>query len=132
MNWILQAQSQNILQKCNVNDFDQSICVLDSTPITSPAVVIVPSTSANFKNLRFRGNRKTTFLSIQNFKNFPDLHTLDASRCGIKEISKSNFEKLFRLKELWLWSNQIERIPVGTFDDLLALEMISMGESMKV
>jgi Leucine-rich repeat (LRR) protein len=78
--------------------------------------------------LDFDGNVGVRYLPVKVHENFPNLLVLYAASCKISEISKANFEQLFKLKYLNLFDNQIETIPDGTFDDLIVLVSISLSE----
>ena len=60
--------------------------------------------------------------------NFPNLLGFSAGKCTLKTISKENFQGLIQLKELLLFENFIENIPVDVFEGLVALEFINLGE----
>jgi Leucine-rich repeat (LRR) protein len=77
--------------------------------------------------LSFEGNKKIIFLPVNLYENFPNLFGIDASDCAVRQISNKNFQRLNRLKMIWLRGNEIEIISSSTFEDLKELEYLSLG-----
>lgn len=73
-------------------------------------------------------NNKLDHLPTNIGEKFPNLVTLFAAACSIREISKENFEGLNKLRYLTLASNQIERIDDDTFEHIPAVKTIDLSE----
>lgn len=78
------------------------------------------------------GNKNIKFLPVNIHKNFPNLMALEASQCSIELLTKENLQGLSELKMLWLHHNQIEEIRSDTFQGLVSLEWIHLGEKAKL
>jgi Leucine rich repeat len=101
-------------------------CYMEQTSsITEPHVSF---SSANDKvlGLRFYGNKKIHYLPVHVSHSFPNLRAYTASMCSLTTISKENFKGLKHLRNLYLHTNQIERIKRNTFEDLTSLELFSL------
>lgn len=89
--------------------------------ITSPADSSVEGfTSYTNKNIRF--------LPENPAEKFPNLIIMWAQDCSIEKISKKNFQDLNKLRGLALSSNLIEKITSDTFEDLVSLTHLYLGE----
>jgi Leucine-rich repeat (LRR) protein len=73
-------------------------------------------------------NKKIQFLPENVGDRFPNLLHHRASNCNIIEVSKKNFQGLFKLRLLDLSHNQIEKIPSNTFEYLEELEQLLLRE----
>jgi Leucine-rich repeat (LRR) protein len=74
-------------------------------------------------------NKNIQFLPENVGDRFPNLLYHNASNCNITNVSKKNFQGLFKLKVLDLSHNRIEKIPSNTFDDLDELEQLLLRKS---
>lgn len=74
-----------------------------------------------------RGNKLASSLPKNVNKLFPNLLGYSVTSCNVGEISKENFDGLLKLKGIYLWGNQIEKIASDTFDSLTSLEVLSLG-----
>lgn len=75
-------------------------------------------------------NQKIFFLPDNIAKTFPNLVIYTSYKSPIEAVFRSNFHGLQNLKRLDINHNQIERIEVDTFNDLLQLESLYMGKYM--
>lgn len=83
--------------------------------------------------LFFNENKKIEYLPVAVYRSFPNLIEYQANDCSIKEISRKNFEKLYKLNYIRLHFNQIEKITSDTFADLPLLRGIALSElSIKI
>jgi Leucine-rich repeat (LRR) protein len=82
--------------------------------------------------LYFYNNKKVLYLPIEPYRTAPNLFVINAAQCAVKAISKRNFEKLANLQYGWLHDNDISVIPAGTFEDLVSLKEITLGERLKL
>jgi Leucine rich repeat len=81
--------------------------------------------------LRIFENRKVTHLPENVVEKFPKLKGYAAISCSVKEISQLNFKGL-NLTVLNLRDNQIEKIAIDTFKDLVNLEFLNLCKSTKI
>lgn len=89
--------------------------------ITTPADSSVEGFySYNNKNIRF--------LPENLAEKFSNLIIMWAQSCSIEKISKKNFQGLNKLRGLALSSNFIEQITSDTFEDLVSLTHLYLGE----
>lgn len=93
----------------------------EKTSISSSKFTISSELEKDVEALSFRENKRINFLPIKVHEKFPSLLVYGSSQCSIKEISKANFEKLSKLKILWLDGNEIEIIATDVFEDLSSL-----------
>lgn len=68
------------------------------------------------------------FLPVEVAISFSGLKYYSASNCAIKTIDKVHFKDLRFLKTLRLNGNQIVEIKFDTFEDLVSLESLNLGE----
>jgi Leucine-rich repeat (LRR) protein len=61
------------------------------------------------------------YLPVKVADTFPELILYEITLCHVKEATKSNFERLFKLQNLNLRRNEISSIDEDAFDDLIAL-----------
>lgn len=99
------------------------------TTIDSPGFTI-SSRDETIGGLMFDGNRKIRFLPENVVGKFPNLFAYWAQSCSVTKISKTNFAKLVKLKDVRLYSNQIQKIPSNTFADLRSLERLDLGRQV--
>lgn len=92
----------------------------------SPQITYVPS---NVTGIDYSANKKIMTLPDKVGDLFPNLKVYDAGSCSIVSITKSNFDKMKGLKNLWLGYNQIEIIPSEVFDDLNALTHLALDNN---
>lgn len=83
----------------------------------------------NVTGLTFEGNKKIVYLPVKLYENLSNLLGIDASNCAIRQISNENFRRLNFLRQIWLRGNEIEIIASDTFENLEALEHLSLGEN---
>lgn len=106
---------------------EQKTCYMESnaTMIDADNFVVFPS-DFSIKGISFEDNKKISFLPIKMSETFPDLLIYYAPHCSIKSVSFENFKSLKRVREVYLYNNQIERINTNTFQDLISLEYVSL------
>lgn len=100
-----------------------------STGKFSEGMIILPvdeSVQAGVQGLTFNGNMLIKFLPVKISETFPDLLAYSASRCSLTAMNKANFEGLLNLKVLYLYQNQITAINNETFENLIALERLTL------
>lgn len=105
------------------------VCLMDrSTMIDQPGIIITTLNDRFVTGLNFRSNKNIFLLPRNVHLSFPNLLEYDADSCSITKIVGANFKGLKTLKYLDLESNQIESIPSKTFEDLVSLERLDLGE----
>lgn len=107
---------------------EKSCFMQNLTAIDSLGFTISSPRDETLEVLRLYDNKKIQFLPEEVYKQFPNLFMYKAYNCSIKEVSKINFKLLPKLRLLDLSRNQIERIESNTFEDLAAVQMISLCE----
>lgn len=103
-------------------------CFMEDTTSINQRGFTILSSDDSVQGLRFTGNEKILFLPVQVGANFPNLLAYAARGCSIKIITKTNFEGLSKLRSLFLWYNEIEKISSDTFKDLKDLELLWLGK----
>lgn len=101
-------------------------CSLWGVEISSADVTISGHASTN--GLTFGRNKNILFLPIELASSFPNLIAYTASNNFVSSIGKQHFENLRMLKELRLNENQIEVVARDTFEDLISLQWLNLGE----
>lgn len=119
-----------------ISDYDAGFenGILKSCDVSS--TVKINSTKSKFSDVSDQtvsrlhlSNNKNIFLLPENIdEKFPNLLQYEAKKCEILIIVKTNFKNLRQLKKLNLWGNKIEKIPNDVFQDLTALEVLSLGK----
>lgn len=116
--------------KCNtVEKCLQGFCcyLRDEATIDSPDFTIA-TRDVNVDLIKFFSNAKIEFLPVNVYQSLPNLVLYGAHNCSIREITKSNFERLNKLETIALWGNFIEIIKSDTFEGLANLINIDLGE----
>lgn len=75
-------------------------------------------------------SREIYFLPVRIYQSYPNLIGIYAGGKKIKEISKKNFQNLFKLEYLFLESNEIRKVKSDTFEGLIKLKVVNLGELM--
>lgn len=105
-------------------------CKIKRARIDSTGFMIA-STDQGITELEFFENKEISYLPEGLADTFPDLILINAPGCSIKTVNNENFQRLGKLKFLGLDSNQIEKIEVGTFDDLISLEWLLLSKEKR-
>jgi hypothetical protein len=100
------------------------------TSIDGKGFKISSSRDENVKAINMGWNKKIIFLPESPADVFPNLEMYYAPNCVIKEITRENFRGLIKLRVLDLDYNQIEIVRSDTFQDLIAIERIHLGEKI--
>lgn len=133
---------ENISNRCGFEEFDSIEVVCESfkdfrrefcdmrqkTIINASNFVIGDLQDEEVEGIFFEGNMNIEYLPYKIYMQFPNLQSYWAKQCAIKQISKENFEKLIRLKEIDLEFNQIQKISGNTFQGLESLTIVDLGE----
>lgn len=77
--------------------------------------------------LSFYTNKKIQYLPVKVAESFPNLIAYGADNTSVKEISKENFKGLTKLRTLGLIGTEIEKIYSDTFEDLVNVEVLWLG-----
>lgn len=107
----------------------QQVCKMEQTTVISSDGVTIKPLDDVITRLSFDRNKKISYLPVYVSEIFPDLLTYSAKRCGIKSILKKHFSGMWRLVELFLGGNQIEKVQSDTFEDLTLLERLDLGNN---
>lgn len=78
--------------------------------------------------LYFNENKEIEYLPVAVHSTFPNLVEYQANDCSIREISRKNFAKLYKLNYIRLHFNKIEKITSDTFADLPLLRGIALSK----
>lgn len=100
--------------------------IVSATTIDSADVTI--QRDAQVTKLTFEDNDEIRFLPVELDISFPVLEIYEAGGLAIKTIAKVNFKNMRILNELGLNNNQITTIASDTFEDLVSLEVLLLGE----
>ena len=79
-------------------------------------------------SLRFFDNKKIKYLPVGVNGKFPNLINYAAGYCSLTVVYKANFRGMNKLELLDLNVNKIERIFSNTFEDLISLQKLFLGE----
>jgi len=99
-----------------------------ATIIDSPDTTIASGRDLSILQLWFFDNKNIKFLPIGVYKSFPDLIAFFAGSCSLTTVRRENFANLNKLKSLVLNVNKITRFNDDTFQDLIAIERLHLGE----
>lgn len=99
------------------------------TAIRDVGFVILDPFNETVGHIYMQGNKNVEFLPISVHLTFPKLEDYIADECAIREISKSNFEKLNLLWKIELAGNQIYAVLSDTFEGLSELRSINLSKS---
>jgi Leucine-rich repeat (LRR) protein len=102
-------------------------CFIEKQTIDSAGTVIVAK-DESIKGLMFYDNKNLQCLPEDVAKKFQKLLAYNAGSCSLKSLMKANFKGLKFLKLLYLNGNQIETIEIGTFKDLIDLEIVWLSK----
>lgn len=105
-----------------------SCCIMTVISEIKSTEVSISEGDNQIDGINFSENKNILFLPVLVHEKFPNVIAYYAFHCSIREISKKNFEKLSRLEDLNLNSNQIEIIRSDTFEDLVALQQLHISE----
>jgi Leucine-rich repeat (LRR) protein len=111
---------------------DLITCKKEKSDISNSDLTLSHPNEPDLKMLYFFDNKKVLYLPIEPYRTAPNLFVINAAECALKAISKKNFEKLANLQYVWLYNNDISVIPAGTFEDLVSLKEITLGERLNL
>lgn len=113
-----------------LRDFVESVktCFMDKTTSIDTKNVTISTLDNLIGGLDLTDNKNIFFLPVGVSEKFPNLLGYIARKVSIKEISRSNFKGMDKLKFLNLYGNQIEKITSETFIDLKNLEKLYLGK----
>lgn len=101
------------------------------TAIKDIGFTILDPYNETVEHIYMQGNKNIEFLPTLVHLTFPKLEEYGADECAIREISKSNFEKLNLLWKIELAGNQIYAVLSDTFEGLSDLRSINLSKSQK-
>jgi Leucine-rich repeat (LRR) protein len=96
--------------------------------INEAGAVFEDGKDETIEGLYFDQNKKIVVLPEKVSDKFPNLIAYGANKCSVKNIAKIHFENLPKLRRLNLDGNNIANIASDTFDDLVAMEFLGLGE----
>lgn len=108
---------------------DVKLCYFDKTTSINFNDTAIATKDDSVKGIFMTYNEKIRYLPVQVHKKFSNLQKYYAAECSIQAISKANFEKLTKLTEIWLTTNEITRVKSDTFQGLSSLKIVKLGES---
>ncbi|CAO1342142.1 unnamed protein product [Diamesa hyperborea] len=73
--------------------------------------------------------QKTDYLPRGLSAKYVNMEILHVMNSGVKSIARSDFTAMSKLKELALFSNKLEVIPVNCFDDLILMAQLSLTKN---
>jgi Leucine rich repeat len=103
-------------------------CFMDKKTSIDSAGTKIATKDDSVKGLIFYDNKNLKCLPEDVAKKFQNLLAYNAGSCALKNLMKTNFEGLKSLKLLYLNGNQIETIEIGTFKDLVDLELVWLSK----
>lgn len=104
-------------------------CFMDEkTVINATNFVVGDPSDDEIGGIKFDENKNIEFLPYKIHMQLPNLIIYQASKCSIKQITKKNFEKLSRLKEIDMSFNQIRKISGNTFRGLESLTFVDISK----
>lgn len=121
-----------IIQRCGftADQVGDKNCFFDNTTvIDSNGYAVSSNVDRKIKGFIFDDNSKVSYLPDCVNTKFPNLVSYSAGKCGIKSVSKRNFDGLNKLQMIFLYSNQIERIDDDTFEGLERLDTIVLSNN---
>lgn len=108
---------------------DYDYCFMNKrTVIDSDNYVLADLKDDDVEGIIFERNMDIEYLPFKIYLQFPNLDIYKASRCSIQQISKENFEKLYRLKYIELSFNRIQKLHANTFKGLKSLERVLLSK----
>lgn len=118
------------VDKCFIEDI-HSCCYMDKTTIiaTRNTKLAIPK-DETLQGVNFADNPKIEFLPNEIYKEIPNLIHYHAFNASIREISKKNFQNLDKMEYLYLTLNKIERVDRDTFEGLMELREVRLGEKV--
>jgi Leucine-rich repeat (LRR) protein len=107
----------------------KNICSLGTKiAIKDAGAVFEDGKDETIEGLYFDENKKIVVLPEKVSEKFPNLIAYEANKCSVKNIAKIHFVNLPKLRRLNLDGNNIAIIASDTFDDLVAMEFLGLGE----
>ncbi|CRK91456.1 CLUMA_CG005125, isoform A [Clunio marinus] len=100
-------------------------CYVDEAVREEGEIISEPSDN-EISTLDFIRNKNTKYLPDNVTTIFPNLQSFFAYECSIQEIHKTNFVGLSKLKNLYLFYNQLENLEGNVFSDLISLESLKL------
>jgi hypothetical protein len=100
--------------------------------IKEAGVVFEDGKDETIQGLYFDQNKKIVVLPEKVSQKFPNLIGYGANKCSVKSIAKIHFENLPKLRRVNLDGNNIAIIASDTFDDLIAMEFLGLGEWLQL
>lgn len=100
----------------------------ENTVINDTNSVIAELRDEEVQGITFDYNRKIEHLPYKIYMQLPHLVKYWARSCSITQISKQNFEKLNRLRNIMLSDNKIQKISGNTFHGLESLMNVILSE----
>lgn len=108
--------------------FNDQRCVMDySTKITEENVQI-STVNLNILTLTIFRASNVFFLPVKVAETFPNLIVYQISKTSLRKISKRNFKRLYKLKDIYLVDNKVEIIFSDTFEDLVNLKKLKISK----
>lgn len=107
---------------------DVKLCYLDKTTSINSNDTTIATKDDSVKGIFMQYNEKIRYLPVGVHKKFSKLEKYFAAECSIQAISKENFEKLTKLQEIWLTTNEITKVKSDTFQGLSSLKIVKLGE----
>lgn len=96
----------------------------NETTINSNETTLGMKIDDSISGLKLNNNKNITWLPNEVAEVFPNLLIYNARNCLIGNISRKNFEKLNKLKNLNLGYNKIQKIAKDTFKELTELKVL--------
>ncbi|XP_055911459.1 insulin-like growth factor-binding protein complex acid labile subunit [Eupeodes corollae] len=121
-------EDKNILLRLHLDGNQLTSLVINSTKVVraeNNTISSITALNANFLEKLVLG--RNNFTDISNITNITSLLVLDLSYNQIGPLNITSFEKLRRLKELYLRSTNISQISFGMFSKQTALETLDLS-----
>ena len=102
---------------------------MDVTTIIDSTDFVYGEADITITEIYSDGNLNLKYLPLNPFEKYPNLLSMSFWLCGLRSVSKSNFEKLSKLRRLALNQNRLSIIEDNTFEDLAALEYLYLDNN---
>lgn len=111
-----------------IQENEKNCLVHENTVINIDDVSFLLTSDYTIDGINFNANKKIQFLPVKIFQSFPNLRGYFAGNLNVSKVSHKNLQRLAKLEVLYLNGNQIEKMKSDTFEGLLKLRIVNLGE----
>lgn len=113
-----------------IQENEKNCLVNENTTVNIDDVTFLLTSDYTVDGINFNANKKISLLPVRIFQSFPKLRGYFAGNLNVSEVSHKNLQRLSKLKDLYLNNNRIKKIKSDTFEGLLSLKSVNLGEFM--